>query len=156
MKADIRFYGNGRSYPAEIRERAESIAKVIRLITDPEVRRKTAREVCLQAVTANCQFPEIKFLKDCGVEINDKQGPALRVKNTRHGIRTKEDDGTAWGHVHRTPKGARLYRLQHRGNLHPFVDDVDDLDGTVIPLPRCKHGGLLSRERYFPWDSRMF
>jgi hypothetical protein len=78
----------GRGYPVEIAERTVALAKVIREIEDLTQRTEIARGVCLTIVTKYSCFPESRFLQACGVACDDRQGPALRVKKTKHSVRT--------------------------------------------------------------------
>jgi hypothetical protein len=96
-------------YPADIKERALAIAKIIREIPDETERRQTARTVCLQAVTGNPLFPEVLFLRDCGIRLDLRQGPAWKVKKTRHFIRTCEE-----GQKLPSYRGKALIRRQTR------------------------------------------
>jgi hypothetical protein len=114
-------------YPADIKERALAIAKIIREIPDETERRQTARAVCLQAVTGNPLFPEVPFLRDCGIRLDLRQGKNLKVKKSKHNVRTCEahERFESW-------RNTAKYSRRHR-RLNGETEQPADLDVVLSP-----------------------
>jgi hypothetical protein len=117
----------GQHYPSDIKERALAIAKLIREIPDETERRQTARAVCLQAVTGNPSFPEELFLRDCGIRLDLRQGKSLRVKKSKHTVRTCEEHERFVSQRHTSEQ-------QRRGRLlRGETEQPADLDVVISP-----------------------
>lgn len=144
----------GRRWPAGIKEQSLALAGRIRAITDLGKRTRVARAACLEAVKTHSAFPEILFLKECGVQIDDRQGPALRVKMTKHAIRFQEPSEAVWGTTHRTKERKALYR-QAMGrasrNDETYLGEGDT--GQYV----CRHASMTGElQPVYLWQNRMW
>ena len=69
-------------------QQSRRLAAKVSEIADPVERNRIARACCLAIITKYSDFRESVFLRRCGVPVNDRVGPALKVKKTKHWVRT--------------------------------------------------------------------
>ncbi len=127
-------------YDRSIQARALAIAGEIKGIADTQERTRLARAVCLNAVHKHPHFPEERFLRDCGIKVNEAEGDALRVKHTRYSLRTSKGH-QAWDRRLSVKDAVKAY--QRRNGMDESEQyDCDDDSRFVIGF---LHGKVLGR-----------
>ena len=135
----------GEYYPREVKVRAARVAAKIRSFHDLDERRAWARWACLEAVKRDPRFPERLFLRDCGVPVSDVQGPALRVKKTKHHLRIGDCAPLT------EKEKNRIYRR------NAGIPELDCREPGDDPLNCCvAHLITPLRDDIFPWLRKMF